>query len=112
MRMCLVITVRAVAALLAADSGTGLSLNHPNPNNMKNEWIEVEAMRCEMYRNELATVQVTYGLYSERENAREHYKHNLSDRAAAELFKKCHDLIKENLMYWHNRPLPEPPKDR
>lgn len=61
-------------------------------------------VHCEMYPTELAMVEITYGLVSEYEKGRPHYKHNLCTKGALELWAKCNDLIKENLMYWSNKP--------
>lgn len=59
-----------------------------------------------MYKDETATIKVTYGLFSEHEKGRAHYTYNLCDKAAKEIYKKCEGEIKEMLMYWKNETLP------
>jgi hypothetical protein len=61
-----------------------------------------------MYQDKNASVEVTYGLYSEYKKGRPYYNHKLSDVAAKELWEQCKDLIKENLMYWNNKPISNP----
>ena len=60
---------------------------------------------CEMYQSELATVEVTYGLYSEYQKGRKHYKHKLCYKAAKELWDKCAILVNQGDMHWTNKPL-------
>jgi len=55
---------------------------------------------CEIYQSEPATVEITYGLYS---NQKEHNKHNLCDKAAKELWDKCATLVNNGLMHWSNK---------
>lgn len=63
---------------------------------------EQEFKNCMMYPNQPATVKVTYGLYSEFMNGRPHYVVYLCEQGSNELWEKCKDAIKENLMYWKN----------
>lgn len=58
---------------------------------------------CEIYKNEIATTQVTYGLYEEYKKGRHHYSHNLCDLAAKELWDKCSAMVNNGLMHWSNK---------
>jgi hypothetical protein len=60
---------------------------------------------CEWYPNELATVELTYGLYSEYQKGRRHNVHKLCIKASKELFEKCAPLINSGYMHWVNKPL-------
>jgi hypothetical protein len=59
-------------------------------------------IKCEQYKEEKATVKVTYGLFSEYKKGRPYYTHNLCDKAAKELYERCKGSINEMLMYWKN----------
>lgn len=61
--------------------------------------------KCQMYPNEIATVHVVYGLYSEYEKGNPHHEHNLCDKAAKELFDKCAILVNLGDMHWKNEPI-------
>lgn len=60
-------------------------------------------LKCEMYQNEDATVDITYGLYSEYEKGKPHYNHKLCKKASGELFDRCAVLVNQGLMQWSNK---------
>ena len=68
---------------------------------MKNE--VQEAIKCEMYPDEDATVEITYGLYSEYKGGKPHYNHKLCQRGANELWEKCKPLVNLGDMHWKNK---------
>lgn len=69
----------------------------------------MESNKCVVYPNEDATVEVTYGLYSEFNAGRPHYVHKLCAKAAEELWEKSKILVNQGDMHWSNKSLiPKP----
>lgn len=60
---------------------------------------------CIVYKNEKATIEVTYGLYSEYKKGRPHYVLNLCQKASNELWEKCSTVVNHGLMHWSNKQL-------
>lgn len=75
---------------------------------MRRDWqiaiINDMMIKCEIYQDEEATVEVTYGLYSEYKKGRPHYVHNLCQQAAKELWDTdIHMLVNMGKMHWTNK---------
>jgi hypothetical protein len=62
-----------------------------------------EKIYCEIYPDQEAVVEVTYGLYSEFSKGRPHYKHNLCIKASKELWDKSSILVNSGEMHWKNK---------
>lgn len=81
------------------------NLKDQTANNDKGDVSRSLKAYCEMYQSEMATVEITYGLYSEYQKGRPHYKYKLCEKAAKELWDKCAILVNQGDMHWTNKPL-------
>ena len=81
------------------------NLKNETANNDKGDVSRSLKAYCEMYKSELATVEITYGLYSEYQKGRPHYNHKLCGKAAKELWDKCAILVNQGDMHWTKKPL-------